>query len=46
MNFLRKPSDVTTRYVNQLRAVAPSHPYIAKFTELEASFDRCAAAMS
>ena len=43
---LRKPADVTQRYVNQLRNVAPSHPWIAKYGDLEASFDRCAAQMA
>jgi len=46
MQHLRKPVDVTTRYMNQLRSVAPTHPYITKYTELEASFDRCAAQYS
>jgi len=44
MHYLRKPQEVTSRYINQLRAVAPSHPWIAKYSELESSFDRCAAA--
>jgi len=43
---LRKPTDVIGRYVAQLRSVAPQHPWIAKHSELEASFDRCAAQMA
>ena len=35
---LNKPSDVIARYSNQLRAVAPNHPWAAKCAELEASF--------
>merc|ERR1712159_769717 len=46
MTHLRKPADVTARYVNQLRAVAPTHPWITKYTDLEASFDRCSAQLS
>jgi len=43
MHFLRKPTDVTNRYINQLRTIAPTHPWISKYIELESSFDRCAA---
>jgi len=46
MHYLRKPQEVTSRYVNQLRSVAPTHPWIVKYTELESSFDRCAAQAS
>ena len=46
MTYLRKPADVSNRFVNQLRAVAPSHAWTVKHQELEASFDRCAAAMN
>jgi len=46
MHHLRKPADVTARYVNQLRAVAPSHPWLAKYSDMESSFDRCAAQLS
>jgi len=46
MMYLRKPTDVTSRYINQLRAVAPAHPWIAKYGGLEESFDRCAAAQA
>jgi len=42
LNHLRKPSEVIGRYVNQLRTIAPSHPWVVKYTELESSFDRCA----
>jgi len=43
MHFLRKPFDVTSRYVNQLRSVAPTHPWIVKYGGFEESFERCAA---
>merc|ERR1712146_558864 len=46
MHYLRKPQDVVNRYLNQLRSVAPSHPWISKYGELEASFDRCCAQAS
>ena len=46
MHYLRKPQDVTNRYLNQLRAVAPSHPWIAKYDAAESSFERCCAAAS
>jgi len=45
MQHLRKPQEVIQRYITQLRAVAPSHPFVTKFGELEVSFDRCAAQM-
>merc|ERR1719421_2820599 len=31
MHHLRKPQDVTARFLNQLRAVAPTHPWIARY---------------
>lgn len=43
MQHLRKPAEQVARYINQLRAVAPSHPWLLKYSDLEASFDRCAA---
>lgn len=46
MQFLRKPPDVIARYVNQLRNVSPTHPWAAKYADLEASFDRCAVQMA
>lgn len=46
MHHLRKPAEITNRYINQLRAVAPTHPWIANYGALEASFDRCAAQVS
>jgi hypothetical protein len=46
MQHLRKPPEVIARYVSQLRSVAPSHPWIAKYGDLEQSFDRCAAQMA
>eukprot|EP00322_Chrysochromulina_rotalis_P002343 CAMPEP_0115833876 /NCGR_PEP_ID=MMETSP0287-20121206/3396_1 /TAXON_ID=412157 /ORGANISM="Chrysochromulina rotalis, Strain UIO044" /LENGTH=295 /DNA_ID=CAMNT_0003287299 /DNA_START=45 /DNA_END=932 /DNA_ORIENTATION=+ len=42
MHQLRKPPEVVSRYVNQLRSVSPTHPWVVKYTELDASFDRCA----
>ena len=42
MQHLRKPPDVIVRYVNQLRAVSPTHPWVMKYGELDSSFDRCA----
>ena len=41
--FLRKPEAVTARYINQLKSIAPTHPWVSKYTDLESSFDRCAA---
>lgn len=38
MQQLRKPADVVSRYVNQLKAVAPTHLYVQRYAELEASF--------
>jgi coatomer protein complex subunit epsilon len=46
MHHLRKPPDVVSRYMNQLKAIAPTHPFVAKYVELEASFDRCAAQLA
>ena len=46
MQHLRKPQEHVARYINQLRAVAPVHPWVAKYSELESSFDRCAAQLS
>lgn len=43
MSHLHKPADIISRYVNQLRAIAPTHPWAAKYNELESGFDRCAA---
>ena len=34
------------RYTNQLRAVSPDHPWVVRYAELEASFERCAAQFS
>jgi len=42
MHQLRKPQEVVGRYVNQLRSVSPSHPWVLKYGELDSSFDRCA----
>ena len=38
MQQLRKPPDVVSRYINQLKAVAPTHLYCQRYAELEASF--------
>ena len=46
MHYLRKPQEVINRYANQLKTLAPTHPYIAKYSELESAFDRCAAQAS
>jgi len=43
MQHLDKPPEQMARYTNQLRAVAPSHPWVVRYDELDASFDRCAA---
>jgi len=43
---LRKPADVIARYTNQLLALAPDHPWAAKYAELQAGFDRCEAQFS
>jgi len=45
MQYLRKPPEIINRYIAQLRAAAPAHPWIAKYSELESAFDRCAAQM-
>lgn len=41
--LLEKPPEVVNRYVNQLKGVAPKHPWADRHEELYASFDRCAA---
>jgi coatomer protein complex subunit epsilon len=46
MHHLRKPQEMINRYVNQLRSVAPTHPWATKLTDLESSFDRCAAQLA
>ena len=46
MNHMRKPQDVINRYVNQVKMIAPTHPFVARFSELETEFDRCAALMA
>mmetsp|Transcript_10907 Transcript_10907/g.35145 ORF Transcript_10907/g.35145 Transcript_10907/m.35145 type:complete len:290 (+) Transcript_10907:72-941(+) len=42
LNHLQKPADVIARYTSQLKISTPGHPWVAKYGELEASFDRCA----
>ena len=46
MQHLRKPPDVVARYTNQLKSLAPAHPWVAKHLELEAAFDRSSAQFS
>lgn len=46
MHHLRKPEQMITRYLAQLRSVAPGHPWIVKYGDMDASFDRCAAQMA
>jgi len=44
MQQLRKPpQEVINRYVTQLKSISKTHPWTAKYSELEKSFDRCAA---
>ena len=42
MNHMNKPAEQIARYTNQLRAVSPSHPWVSRFNDLDASFERCA----
>jgi len=46
MQHMRKPPDVVSRYTNQLKALAPAHPWVAKQLEMEAMFDRSSAQFS
>jgi len=46
MTHLGKPADQIARYTNQLRALSPSHVWVARYEELESSFDRCCAQFS
>jgi uncharacterized protein HemY len=43
MHHMQKPADQIQRFQSQLRAVAPTHPWLVRMDELEASFDRLAA---
>jgi len=43
LQHLEKPPEVVARYVNQLKNEAPKHPWAMRHTELQDSFDRCAA---
>lgn len=45
MQHLRKTTEAN-RYTAQLKALAPSHPWVTKHVELESSFARCAAQYS
>eukprot|EP00639_Heterosigma_akashiwo_P008857 CAMPEP_0194596486 /NCGR_PEP_ID=MMETSP0292-20121207/25691_1 /TAXON_ID=39354 /ORGANISM="Heterosigma akashiwo, Strain CCMP2393" /LENGTH=270 /DNA_ID=CAMNT_0039456763 /DNA_START=78 /DNA_END=893 /DNA_ORIENTATION=- len=40
---LDKPADFTQRYVNQLKSVAPNHPYVQSLATVEGAFERVAA---
>ncbi|EOD15109.1 COPE1, epsilon subunit of the coatomer [Emiliania huxleyi CCMP1516] len=46
LNQLQKPAEVIGRYTSQLKISAPAHPWVAKYGELETSFDRCANQLS
>lgn len=46
MHHLHKPPEVVARYTNQLKSVAPNHPWLTRSSELEASFERCSAQFS
>ena len=46
MSQLQKPQEATARYTSQLRLAAPTHTWVQRYSEMEASFDRCAAQMS
>jgi len=46
MNHMSKPADQIMRYTNQLRAVSPDHAWVVRYSELEASFERCATQFS
>lgn len=46
MNHMGKSTDQITRYTSQLRAISPSHPWVVRYNDLDASFDRCAAQFS
>ncbi|TPX34581.1 hypothetical protein SmJEL517_g02877 [Synchytrium microbalum] len=39
---LGKPSDVVSRYLNQLRDASPNHPFVLEYASKEAMFDRAA----
>ena len=39
-------SDIVLPSRAQLRSVAPGHPWIVKYGDMDASFDRCAAQMA
>jgi len=46
MSHLQKPQEQVARYTNQLRSVAPAHPWAQRYGEMEAAFDRSAMQMS
>jgi len=41
-----KSSDLVNRYVSQLKTVAPSHPFVAQLSTVEAAFDRVSASFA
>jgi hypothetical protein len=41
----RKPPEVIARYITQLRALAPAHPWLTRLNEFEATFDVTASKM-
>jgi len=43
MSHMGKPPEQIARYTNQLRAVSPGHPWVARYNDLEASFERTVA---
>jgi len=40
---LDKPEEFRNRYINQLKATAPTHPYVLSLTTVEGAFERVAA---
>ena len=46
LHHLRKPPEIVARYTNQIKSVAPNHPWLTRSNELESSFERCSAQFS
>lgn len=42
----RKGQDLIGRYITQLKALAPAHPWLANLAKFEASFDELAKTLS